>query len=257
MLNWKHLFLPLVLACTACGPQKSNRNTASSGKGDPSQLNANLCAEYIKRNLLQVALQKCERSLKQNRGNASAHKWKAILHQRLGQDKLAARHFQRAVDLAPNDSGSHNNYGAFLCRQKRFQQAEQQFLKAINNPLYRARHIAYTNAGLCMISAGDKRKAEYYFRKTLRLAPLFGPALINMARLSHDNNKCISALGFMRRWAKKNRWSSENLWLAVKIEKKCGNSNKLASLGLLLKARFPTSPAAMKYKQWSRGQSSW
>lgn len=252
MLKWQYLLWLLVLALTACGPQNKQANTKKAGAGDPSQINASLCAAYIKKNNLKIAMRRCTKSLAHNPANATAHKWKAVLHQRLGQDTLAQKHFQRAVDLAPNDSGAHNNFGTYLCRHKRYQQAEKQFLKAVSNPLYSARHFAYVNAGVCMQSAGDNRKAEKYFRASLGVAPMFGPALIRMAHLTYGQDKCISALGFMRRWTKNNNWSSESLWLAMKVEKKCGNINKYASYGLLLRARFPTSVEASKYKQWKR-----
>ncbi len=253
MLKWRHsLWFIIALVLTACGPQKNQFTPKKVDTTDPSTINASLCAEYIKKNSLKAAMSRCSKSLAYNRDNAIAHKWKAVLHQRLGQDTLAGKHFQRAVELAPKDSGAHNNFGTYLCRNKRYQQAEQQFLIALSNPLYGARHFAYVNAGVCMQSAGNSVKAEKYYRASLKLAPMFGPALLRMANLTYNQNRCISALGFMRRWAKKNNWSAESLWLAMNVEKKCGNRNKYASYGLLLRARFPTSVEASKVKQWKR-----
>ena len=237
----------VTLAFTACGPQNSRNNSKAGGS---SQINALLCSEYLKKKSLKIAMSKCEKSLKQNPANANAHKWIAVLHLRLGQDKLAGRHFQRAVELAPNDSTAHNNYGTYLCRNNQLKKAEVHFLKAVSNPLYRSRHVAYVNAGACMQKAGNMKKAEKYFRAALRTTPFFGPALIRMAYLTYEQDKCISALGFVRRWSKNNHWSSKSLWLAMNVEKKCGNANKYVSHGLLLKSRFPTSVEASKYKQW-------
>lgn len=239
----------LALTCTACGPQSRN-NTKQSKAGDPSQINALLCSEYLKKKSLKAAMIKCKKSLKQNPANANAHKWIAVLHLRLGQDKLAGRHFQRAVDLLPNDSAAHNNYGTYLCRNKQYNKAENHFVKAVSNPLYRSHHVAYVNAGACMQKAGNMQKAEKYFRAALRTSPFFGPALIRMAYLTYEQDRCISALGFVRRWSKNNHWSSKTLWLSMNTEKKCGNSDKYVSQGLLLRARFPTSVEASKYKKW-------
>ncbi|VAW80950.1 hypothetical protein MNBD_GAMMA12-3598 [hydrothermal vent metagenome] len=252
MLKWRPLFWLLVLALTACGSQKNSANVKKSNAGDPSQINASLCTAYFKKKNYKIALRRCDKSLAHNPDNANAHKWKAVLHQHLGQDTLAEKHFRRAVELAPNDSGAHNNFGTFLCRHKRYQQAEKHFLKALSDPLYGSRHFAYLNAGICMQSSGNSDKAEKYYRASLKIVPRFAPALIRMAQLTFRQNKCISALGFMRRWAKKSNWSSESLWLAMNVEKKCGDFNKFTRYGLLLKARFPTSVEASKFKQRKR-----
>ncbi len=214
-----------------------------------SMFNARLCAAYIRKKSYQVAMYKCNKALKHDPKNAVAHKWKAVLHQQLGQPELARKYYQAAIRLAPDDAGARNNFGAFLCQQKQYRQSEKQFLRAASNPLYGSRAFAYVNAGVCMQSAGDRDKAEKYFRLALSLDRNNAHALIRLAALQLDAGKVESAYRLMQRWSASNRQNSESLWLNIRIARLRGDVNRASSLGLLLVNKYPESTEAKRYRR--------
>ncbi len=216
-----------------------------------SKFNAQLCAAYIKKKSYQVAMYKCNKAIKHDPKNAVAYKWKAVLHQQLGQPGLAEKYYRIAVRLDPNDAGARNNYGAFLCQQKRYLQSEKQFLRAASDPLYASRAFAYVNAAVCMQSAGSKDKAEKYFRLALALDPDNGHALIGLAQLQLDAGKVESAYRLMQRWSVSNRQNSRSLWLNIRIARLRGDVNRASSLGLLLVNKYPESVEAKRFRQRS------
>ena len=237
----------LLISVVACQNQNAINIKEEKNAHDPSVINAQLCREYYKVQAYQRALRKCNKSLSQNHRNADAHKWLAILHQTLGQDKLAEKHFKAAIRYAPNDSAAHNNYGVFLLRKKRYKHAESAFIKAASDPLYEARIAAYSNAGLCMLKANDKDKAEFYFRQALRINKRFSPSLYNLAKISLDKNKYKAANDYIRRWSSHNKWSPASLWIAIQVAQKLGETSRAYSLGLLLKNQYPQSEEARFY----------
>ena len=175
-----------------------------------SELNAQLCAAYIKKHRYIVAMEKCKKSLKYNSKNAKPHKWLAVLYQRLGQTDKASRHFKRAVALDSSDAGTRNNYGTFLCKQRKYAAAEKQFLLAAADPLYSARAYSFANAGICMMEAKQRGKAERYFRSALRIDVFNSLALINLAQMRLDQGSYKSAMPLLKRWSIRNKQNAKS-----------------------------------------------
>jgi len=240
------LLVIFTMSCQNTQNLKSDSDGANNSNS-PSNINAQLCKAYFKLRQYKQSLRTCNKSLRQNPNNVEAHKWIAVLHQRLGQDTLAEKHFRTAVTLSPGDSVARNNYGVYLLYKKQYKLAEKEFIAAVGNPLYRARELAYVNAGLCMLKAGNKEKAEIYYRQALKLNSRFSPALYHLAKISFENKKYGKASVFIKRWSKLNKWTSSTLWIAIQVAKKRHQSGRAASLGLLLKNQYPSSGETKLY----------
>ena len=100
-----------------------------------------------------------------------------------GENAKAEQNFQRALQLAPQDSDIRHNWGWYLCTHGRARESIAEFELAVRNPLYRTPEIALVNAGRCSASFGDTAGAEAYFKRALAIAPgnpdaAYGLALI-------------------------------------------------------------------------------
>ena len=122
---------------------------------------------YLKQNNLEFASQKLDKALRQDPNSAAAHNAYAILQERLQQNDKAEYHYHRATEIDPGNSEAANNYGAFLCRNKREAESEEYFLQALDNPLYKTPEFAYTNAAICLIRIDRRDKAREYLEKAL------------------------------------------------------------------------------------------
>ncbi len=107
----------------------------------------------------------------------------------LREDAEAERDFKQALKLDPASSATKNNYGLFLCQRKRGAEGVRYLLDAIKNPRYATPDVAYKNAGLCSLSMGDKKAAEEFFLRALRLNPAQPQALFNMAELEYGRGR--------------------------------------------------------------------
>lgn len=251
----KHLFVKwslvlLVVVATGCQSAATSRprqHAAANPKA--AAINAAAGAEYIKLGEYKSALGKLEKSLDQDPNLPEAHNLIAVLYQRLAKADKAEYHFKQAVTRASDYSEAHNNYGVFLCGEGRYSESEKQFLIAISDPLYANPAKAYENAGLCVDKIPDATLAEKYFRTALQLDPYLRKSLYKMADLSYQNIDYLAARAYIERYRQVSRWTPPSLLLAIKIENKLGDQDKLASYILLLKGTFPDSDEALVVKQ--------
>jgi len=213
-----------------------------------AELNMRLGMRYIQRGEYRVALEKLNKSLRQDPNLPSGHNAIAILYQRLNETEKAESHFKEAIQRDPEFSSAHNNYGAFLCDQKRYDEAEKQFLEAVSNPLYERPGQVYENAGLCLNRIPDQTRAEKYFRKALQTDPYLAKSLLHMAKLRLLDVDYVEAKSYLKRYQEVARWTPQALLTAIKIERRLGDEDAVASYSLLLRGNFPDSEEALQVK---------
>src|SRR3546814_13381920 len=73
------------------------------------------------------------------------------------------------------------------------------FDRALDDPFYKTRAMAYGNAGRCAVEAGLMERAEGYFRKALEIDPNFADVLEDMASLSLRRGDFLRARAFIQR----------------------------------------------------------
>jgi len=222
-----------------CSKQEVRDSNASPDK--LAAVNVQLGIAYMRDGNFATAMKKLQKAVSLDDSFAPAHDALAVLYERLGENDKAARHFSRAVSLDPSNSGMLNNYGQFLCQTGHPKKAQELFRKALKNPLYSSPEVAYTNAGLCALSQKDPKSAETYFRRALSRNPKFAPPLFEMADLSYQQHDYLSAKGYLERYLGVTKPTPQSLWLGIRIERRLGNDNAVASYAMLLKNKFPDS----------------
>lgn len=232
-------------ACSSTG-RSSDTLTPTADRPDTlAETDVKLGIGYLQQGKPDLALGKLQRALELDPNLASGHNAIAILYEQLGKLDLADEHYRRAVELKPQDSAAHNNYGTFLCsKRNQLDQAEQQFLEALKNPLYDTPEFAYENAGLCTKRKPDAAKAEQYFRKALELNPRLPGSLYQMALINFEAQRYLPARAYFQRYTEVARPTPQSLWLGIRIERELGDKNAVSSYSLYLKSNFPDSDEA-------------
>ena len=164
-----------------------------------------------------------------------------LLYDRLGETDKAESHYSRAVSLESKNPDLRNNFAVFLCRHQKYERGEKEALIAIADPLYKTPEVAYLNAGFCARGAGDSKRAEQYFRRSLALQPRFAPALLEMADIEYQTKNLLPARAFLERYMATQPPSPVALWLGVRIERELGNRSMAADYARRLTNDFPTS----------------
>jgi len=241
-----YLLMLLLLAGCAGNPAGDNLKARNSSNA-VAETNLNLGVAYMQRGEYEKALEKLDRAYKADPDYYATQNAYGLLYQELGKPKLADEHFRKALRLNSQDSGTRNNYGQFLCQQGHYQKAESMFEKAAQNPLYKTPAIPLTNAGICAIQNHNTAKAEQYFRHALKIDPRIPAALLHMAHISYDKGNYMSARGYLQRYQQVAKHTPDSLWLGIRVERKLGDKDAVASYGLLLKNNFPDSDEASRY----------
>lgn len=206
-----------------------------------AELNLELGIEHLRKGNLQQAKDKIDRALEQNPRYGRAHLIAGMLYNRLGDERKAESHFERAVALEPDNPEFKNNYAVYLCQLKKYERGAKVALEAAADPLYKTPEAALMNAGNCELSAGDMKGAEENFRKALAVRPRFGEALLQMAELEYRQTEYMSARGFLARYLEVGRTSPATLWLGVRIERGLGNQAQAQHYAQRLKSEYPSA----------------
>lgn len=209
-----------------------------------AELNAQLGAEYLNQGRYKLAKIKLEKSLDQNSRLPQAHATYAWLQFLLGEQKLAEKHFKIALRGAPEDSGVINNYGAFLCRQGKYSEAEQYFRKAASDPLYATPEYALDNAGTCAMDSNRLKEARVYLNRALDANPKFANALLHLSQLYDRQGEYGQAWSYYQRYEEYGVKNPVSLALGIKLASIMDEDDKASSYRLLLKNRYPESEQA-------------
>ncbi len=221
-------------------------------KESPADIYVKLGIAYLREGQYAVALRKLKQGLQADPKNAEAHNVIALLYERLGEARLAEEHYVRAVRFEPENSFVRNAWGSFLCQRKKYAEAEEQFKRAVRNPLYPTPWVATTNAGLCARRAGDLKKSEQYFRQALTANARFPVALHQMAELSYEQGDYLSSRAYLQRYLAVADHTARTLWLAVRVEDRLGDRNAVASYKILLRAKFPDAPEVQLLREYEQ-----
>ncbi len=234
------LALILMSACQTTGVQNEPPATARP-VNRLAEIHTQLGLGYLKEGKKELAWKRLQQALLADPNYSPAHNALALLSERMNLPEKAEQHYRRAIESDPRDSAAMNNYGGFLCRQKKWAEAESYFQRAAANPLYQNPEFAQTNAGLCLLGAGQKDQAETYLRTALKTNPRLPTALIAMARLSLEKGRHLSARAYLQRYLENARHTPRSLWIGIQVERELGDKNALASYRMLLKGNFSDS----------------
>ncbi len=204
-----------------------------------AKFNIELGLNYLKQDQIARAKSKLTRARTLAPHLPEVHYSYAYLLERVGEIENAEKSYRKAISLHSKGGNEHNNYGAFLCRQHSYKQAEKEFLIAIADPDYMNTGEAFENAGLCVMQIPDVAKATEYFEKALRYDPNRPNALIELAIFYYNNQKLARAQEYYSRFVQLSHPTARSLLLGIELAKNEGDKNKEASYRLLLNAQYP------------------
>lgn len=130
----------------------------------------------------------------------------------VGNVQEAELSYQKAIRLDPHDGESHNNYGTFLCRHKRYQEALHEFDLAVKQHSYVTSGAAYENAGFCARVAGINPTAKHYFKKAISNDPGHSSSYFELAKIYFEEKKVKTSYDYFLRYAHRTKTAEEDFY---------------------------------------------
>jgi len=247
----KKIFIATLFAALLAGCTFSSEKTATTSKEprkanykEAADLNVQLAIGYIQRKQYKPARDKLEKAIEQNPDYIPAYKTLAYLYALLGQPEKAEEKYQEALDLKPADADLANSYGAFLCTQGKYDEAQKMLRIAYTDPFYEALYLAQSNAGSCYLRQEKYKKAEALLRKSLRVNPKLPGSLISMAEVGIKTERYLMARAYIQRYHAVQAPSAASLWIQIQAEKALGAKDHYMKYARKLIKDFPDSDEA-------------
>lgn len=243
----RSLFLASLLVLAMTGGCVSTTSGPPESEPDPKEaadLLYQLGARYYRNGEYELAKERLLMSIEKNPDNAIAHSTLALTYEQLDNLRLATESYERAVKIAPKNYDVLNTYAVFLCRYGNYDEAQENFDRAINVRVNDHPEITMTNAGVCMNEKPDPVAAEKYFRMALERKSTYGDALLQMCLLKYRAGENLLARAFMQRFLSSNPPSAEVLHLGMKIEVALGDERAREEYANRILREFPQSPEA-------------
>ena len=240
------LFAALVAGCTTSADKSATTTKKPSEPNykEAAELNVQLAIGYIQRKQYKSARDKLEKAIDQNPDYLPAYKTLAYLYALLGQTDKAEEKYQEALELKPADADLANSYGAFLCTQGKYDEAQEMLRIAYTDPFYEALYLAQSNAGSCYLRQGKYKKAETLLRKSLRVNPKLPGSLISMAEVGVKTERYLMARAYIQRYHAVQAPTPASLWIQIQAEKALGAKDHYMKYARKLINDFPDSDEA-------------
>ena len=237
-------YLTIFAACFllgACVSSTSGPPPSEADDKDAARLHFQLGIQYFGNGSYELARDRLLLSVELDPSRAIVWSTLATTYEQLGNLRLAEIAHDKALRTGPRDFDVQNRYAVFLCRQRRFDDAEQQFERSIGAATNDFPELMMTNAGVCMTQKPDYAKAEAYFRRALERSPSHAEALLQMALLKHQTGDELTARAFLQRYRSTNPATPGVLYLCVLIEDKLGDKRASGECSSELLRDFPES----------------
>lgn len=209
-----------------------------------------LAAGYLARGQPTDALDQVKQALQAKPDIASAYGLRGLIYAALGDTEKADESFHRAMKLAPHDADLMHNYGWYLCQQRRFDDADAEFARAIAEPAYRSVPRTLLVRGICQARGGNGQEAERTLSHAYELDPANPAIAVNLTEVLYRSGQYERARFYIRRVNNNQELASaQTLWIAARIEHKLGQELQVQAMGAQLRNRFPQSPEALLFEK--------
>ncbi len=228
--------------------KNSERQENSIDSANASKTRIELGMGYLNKGQMAPAKFNFEKAIELSPNSADAYLAMAYYYQMVGDKNSAETTYKKLLSGHGNNPDVLNNYGAFLCRNGNYADADEMFMRAVAQPHYLKMDDSYENAGICALQAGQKTKAIEYYRKALSYNPNKSKLLLGLAQITLEDHKAAEAESWLNAYRKKAGDSAQSLWLSLRAAQALGKIAETHVYGQALVQQFPSSIQAKRYQ---------
>ncbi len=242
--------LVLALAVSACGEknkdQKAQHIPPKEAVIKPdyqkaAMLNVEMGQAYLAQGLTSRAKQKFVHALELQPKLPEAHSAIGYFYETVGDNKEAEKHHEQAINFGSGKGRYYNNYGTFLCRQKRFKEADRAFNNALKDKQYIKTAEVLENAGICALQQPDVDKAYDYLKNAVMNDPKRALAALELANIEMSRGHAKAALHYVKQFKQNSQPTPKSLLVTIQACRALKKEDEMASALLQLRSLYPDS----------------
>ncbi len=235
----------------------ANKAKETSDGASADEAYSRLGFEYLQTGDAGNAKAAFQKAIEINKGYAEAHNGLALTFQIEGDNALAEQYFRRATQLAPSSAMMHNNFGAFLFANERYQEACKELSRATEDPFYNRRSQAFENLGRCYRHLNRDDAAQHAFQRALQITANRPVSLVELSELHLEQREYAEAEKYFERYLSlvENRrveHYAKSLWVGIRLARYNNNGSRAATYALILKNLYPASTEYREYEESAR-----
>lgn len=239
----------LMTACTTTTTSKAKKPEVDKEKVLQNRLQ--LAVGYMGQGNHERAREHLKKAMEVDSRSPELHDVWALLYQREMELEAAESHYKKALSYSPNFTRGRNNYGLFLLRLNRVEEAYQQFVKGAQDLGYPKRAELLYKVGATALKLDRTAEAEEAFAKAVVLNPRMSLAYLELAEIAYSKGDFSKSKQLLDKYnATKKGASPKGLWLGIRLEHSFGNRDAEASQAMALRNLFPDSPENREYQNW-------
>ncbi|MDT0595869.1 type IV pilus biogenesis/stability protein PilW [Glaciecola petra] len=243
MITMKHIGLIVFLVfLSACASEPANKSYVGTGQFDQTEAaktRVSLGLTYLKNGNFSQAKFNLDKALEFDPRSGQANFAMAFYYQQVEEFERAEEYYQQAIGYSRNDPDVLNSYGAFLCKQGKYNKAKTYFLQAVDDKSYISTAETYENLAICMQSQGNDVEAIEYFNSALNHQPSRASSLLYISELYVKQQNWDEAKKALWKYERNATVSAESLYLSYQIAQGQGDLRASLEYVDLLKRLHP------------------
>lgn len=209
-----------------------------------------LASLYFGRGQASTALDEVKQAIAAKDDMPEAFSLRGLIYASMGEPALADESFRRALQLSPRDPDVLQNHAWVLCQQRRFDEANAQFVASLAAPQQRDAVRTLLSQGVCQARAGRYADAERTLSRSYEIDPTNPVTAFNLADVLLRRGEIERARFYVGRINNQAELvSAQSLWLSARIEQRRGDTEAVRTLGRTLRDRFPQSPETLRFER--------
>lgn len=246
----------LLSACSSTTTTSSNNNSSPTTNNNavPANVaaasdNAKLGTAYLQQGDIERAKGKLLAATNEAPNWAPGQDAMAYFYETTGDKQLAEKYYKQAIAIDPKAGAAQNNYGTFLCRAGRYQEADQHFQIALQDTTYLKTAEVYENAGICALQIPDDVKAQAYFEKAVVADPTRANSFLELGQIYFNEKDYPKSQQAFNQYLQLNKDpNAESLWLGIRLARAQNDIVTAGGYSMTLQSRFPNSPEMKQLK---------
>lgn len=261
---YSSILTSVIILLSACSSTTTTTTTTTSSNSNSAPVtnnnavpanvaaasaNAKLGTAYLQQGDIERAKGKLLTAVNEAPDWAPGQDAMAYFQETTGDTQQAEKYYKQAIAIDPKAGGPQNNYGTFLCRAKRYQEADQHFQLALQDTSYLKTAEVYENAGLCAMQIPDDAKAQAYFEKAVVADPTRANSFLELGQIYfNEKNYPKSQQAFNQYLQLSKDPTAEALWLGIRLARAQNDTVTAGGYAMTLQSRFPNSPEIKQFK---------